>query len=185
MKKKGFTQHLLLGHKQSNHLTSKKGAGFTLIELLVVIAIIGLLATFAAIALDSAREKSRDAKRVADVKNIQTALELFFNSNTSYPDLGASSSYTLGVDVDCLDGGGFDTSCSDPIYIGLVPDDPQSPTYDFVYAAETGDEVPIACEDFGECVTYTIDFYLEGGAGDLSGGDKCATPSGISDGVCP
>ncbi|MCF7820369.1 MAG: prepilin-type N-terminal cleavage/methylation domain-containing protein, partial [Candidatus Pacebacteria bacterium] len=62
-----------------------KKKGFTLIELLVVIAIIGLLSTMSVVALNSARQKSRDAKRVADIKQIQTALELYYNDNNGYP----------------------------------------------------------------------------------------------------
>jgi type II secretion system protein G len=60
--------------------------GFTLIELLVVIAIIGLLASVVLLALNSARSKSRDAKRVADIRQIQSALELYYNDCNIYPD---------------------------------------------------------------------------------------------------
>src|SRR4030042_5957827 len=63
----------------------RKQKGFTLIELLVVIAIIGFLSTRAVVALNNARQKSRDAKRVADVKQMQTALELYFNDCSSSP----------------------------------------------------------------------------------------------------
>ncbi|MFA6525242.1 MAG: type II secretion system protein, partial [Patescibacteria group bacterium] len=65
--------------------------GFTLIELLVVIAIIGLLATIAVVALNSARTSSRDAKRIADIRQVQTGLELYFNSATKYPDCTAAT----------------------------------------------------------------------------------------------
>ena len=71
----------------------KNRKGFTLIELLVVIAIIGLLSTLAVVALSSARSKSRDAKRIADVKQVQTALELFYNDAQSYPQ----GTGTLGI----------------------------------------------------------------------------------------
>ena len=64
----------------------KNKKGFTLIELLVVIAIIGLLSTLAVVALTSARTKARDSKRVADMKQLQTAMELYYSDNAAYPD---------------------------------------------------------------------------------------------------
>lgn len=59
--------------------------GFTLIELLVVIAIIGILSSVVLASLNSARRKGRDARRVADLKQLQLALELYYDANGSYP----------------------------------------------------------------------------------------------------
>ncbi|MDO8523862.1 MAG: prepilin-type N-terminal cleavage/methylation domain-containing protein [bacterium] len=59
--------------------------GFTLIELLVVIAIIGILSSIVLASLNTARLKSRDTRRVADVKQLQLALALYFDSNAMYP----------------------------------------------------------------------------------------------------
>ncbi|OGZ12025.1 MAG: hypothetical protein A2942_02255 [Candidatus Lloydbacteria bacterium RIFCSPLOWO2_01_FULL_50_20] len=59
--------------------------GFTLIELLVVIAIIGILSSVVLASLSTARAKSRDAKRISDVGQIQLALELYFDGAQSYP----------------------------------------------------------------------------------------------------
>ena len=62
-----------------------KKSGFTLIELLVVISIIGFLATASIVAFNNARIKARDARRVADLKQISTALELYFDDHNFYP----------------------------------------------------------------------------------------------------
>ena len=68
---------------------NKNNRGFTLIELLVVIAIIALLSSVALIALVSARQKSRDVKRLGDMTQMNTALELFFATNRGYPSSSA------------------------------------------------------------------------------------------------
>nr|MCU0680529.1 prepilin-type N-terminal cleavage/methylation domain-containing protein [Planctomycetota bacterium] len=67
----------------------RKINAFTLIELLVVIAIIAIIATLSVLALQSAREKARDAKRIADIKQLKTALELYYNDANGYPPASA------------------------------------------------------------------------------------------------
>ena len=83
-KQKGFTPTPNL---QSCGVNSNKSErGFTLIELLVVIAIIALLSSVALIAFVSARKKSRNTKRLADMVQMLNGLELFNASNRGYPE---------------------------------------------------------------------------------------------------
>ncbi|MEK7652288.1 MAG: type II secretion system protein [Patescibacteria group bacterium] len=62
----------------------KDQKGFTLIELLVVIAIIGLLASVVMMSLGLARAKARDVKRRADLKQIMTAMELYYSDYNTF-----------------------------------------------------------------------------------------------------
>lgn len=107
---------------------NKNAKAFTLIELLVVIAIIGLLASIVLIALNSARLKSRDAKRVADLRQLQTALEMYYSDNGAYPSPYAQS----GV------GGTYSANWSTLLpsqYIGKMPTDPLNVlgSYEYYY----------------------------------------------------
>jgi type II secretion system protein G len=76
-------------------MKTQKQKGFTLIELLVVVAIIGVLATLVLSSLSNARSRSRDARRLADIRTIQTALEVYYVDNGVYPvpPLGYARSY--------------------------------------------------------------------------------------------
>ncbi len=66
-------------------MLKKNQKGFTLLELLVVIGIIGLLASILVVNLTSTRRRARDTKRVADVRNLQTAGEDYYGRSGKYP----------------------------------------------------------------------------------------------------
>jgi len=47
---------------------------------------LGMLAAVVLLSLNSARMKSRDAKRLADIRQMASALELYFNDKAQYPE---------------------------------------------------------------------------------------------------
>jgi len=161
--------------------------GFTLVELLVVIAIIGLLSTVAVVALNSARTKSRDAKRVADIKQIQTAFELYFNDNNKYPVEGTRVALGTGTRT-MLVGTGFASAPSGTTYMGLIPLDPNGSTTacDDASVATTSCTYSYMTPTVGGVVdaaptTYKMWFHLEEKTAGLAAGLKCATEAGISE----
>jgi len=79
-----------------------KRKGFTLIELLVVIAIIGILVAVATVSYTTIQKRSRDSRRVTDLKAVQQAFEQYYGDNSMYPT-GCSLSETylpLGFPID-------------------------------------------------------------------------------------
>jgi len=109
----------------------KKNKGFTLLELLVVIAIIGILSSVVLASLNNARVRARDTNRITDVKQIQLALELYFDSNSSaYP-----------------------TALTDlvPLYISVEPRDPSTGDSYFYAYSSTGSDYHLGAlmEDAG------------------------------------
>ncbi len=100
--------------------------GFTLIELLVVIAIIGLLASVVIVSLNNARLKARDTRRIADIKQIYTALQGFYVDKNYLP---ITSSYgevnnggwdysSQGAFLTPVISAGFLSSAKDPLNNG-------------------------------------------------------------------
>lgn len=106
-------------------LTRAHKKGFTLIELLVVISIIGLLATVVLVSLNSARAKARDARRLADMKTIITALEMYYSDYNEYPEENSSNG---SWEHSYEDGGDFIDFLQDRGYINSVPIDPVNST---------------------------------------------------------
>jgi len=84
---------------------SKFFRGFTLIELLVVITIIGLLSAMVLVGLSGVRAQGRDTRRVADLRNLQNGLEIYFNKSSQYPT-SADNSCTSWNSLKSILGGG-------------------------------------------------------------------------------
>lgn len=84
------------------NLSSNK-KGFTLIELLVVVAIIGVLASIVLSSLSQSRLAARDAKRISLLRNIETALELYYLDHQGYPQcLTATFRSDIAPGVECF-----------------------------------------------------------------------------------
>ena len=90
--------------QQKGYALIRRGTekGFTLIELLVVIAIIGILATIVMVSLNTARSKARDVRRVSDIRQMQLALQMYYDANGSYPSVltGLKPTYISAVPFD-------------------------------------------------------------------------------------
>lgn len=96
--------------------------GFTLIELLVVVAIIGMLSSVVLSSLNAARGNARDARRQQDLKQIQTALELYYNVNNAYPLEEACDTSKGSGTGNCAGYTGTDWDEDSYIHTALVPD---------------------------------------------------------------
>lgn len=92
---------------------SHSSHGFTLIELLVVIAIIGILSSVVLASLNSAREKARDTRRAADIKQVQLALELYYDGNGNYPIQTGNGTLLSGIESELV-----------PAFMPQLPEDP-------------------------------------------------------------
>lgn len=120
-----------------------KRAGFTLIELLVVVAILGLLSTIVLFSVEGIRAKSRDVRRLGDVKSIMDGLAMYNNNHSTYP---VYDGYITGDDA-------MSVALSGDVVMSKAPVDPINAdmagiTYKYYYQSLSG-------------ATYFIQYYLE------------------------
>ena len=116
--------------------------GFTLIELLIVVAIIGLLASVVLVGLGGFSARGRDARRIADLRETQNALELYYTKNNKYPSISGTDTWA-SLKTSLIGAGiGVTTISNDP----LAP----SKTYEYGVAGDQQNYVlKAALEDTG------------------------------------
>ncbi len=105
--------------------------GFTIVELLVVIVVIAILVALTLPNLFGLQRRARDDDRKNDLKNVQSALETYFNDNNVYPAT---------------------TAPLVPDYINEIPTDPKGPAYTYTPA-------PGSCTT--ACSSYVLKAHLE------------------------
>lgn len=116
--------------------------GFTLVEMLIVISIIGVLAAIGLSIYQPILKRSRDSRRISDLKLIQSALEDYHADQLYY-----SPSVTPGTPLN------FGTKN----YLNEVPKDPSvSQTYNYVPS-------PSSCTG-NTCTDYCLYANMEGTA---------------------
>ncbi len=141
--------------------------GFTLIELLIAIAIIGVLTTLLMTNFVGIRQRARDAQRKSDIRQIQSALELYRSDQGSYPTISGTT-YRLNS-TSCPTSQSLQSGAT--VYLSKIPCDSLGTTaYNagnyYYYTADGG-------------VTYTLATCLENASdNDPNASDTLSTPAG-------
>lgn len=103
-------------------------SGFTFIELLVSVTIMAVMMAAAVVSYSNTNQRSRDAKRQADMQTIRSALEICRSNTGTYPASIASN-------VTCSD---------DVITLRTTPTDPKT-TDVYPYSRPTTTTYSLSC----------------------------------------
>ena len=115
------------------HLLDQKG--ITLIEMMVVIVILGILATVIFTRVSDRPEQARRTKAAVEIRQMQTALELFKLDNGFYPitEQGLDALVTVPTT------GRIPRNFPESGYLDKIPDDPWGNPYLYISPGVHGD----------------------------------------------
>jgi len=152
-----------------------KSFGFSLVELLVVISIIGVLSAVLYANYSAGSAQSRDAERQSDIRNVQSALELYRNEYGRYP-AGCNAPETWsgqsGTAYACPSGNQYIVGLA-PEFIPSLPTDPKLNGANSGYVYTTNDDgtvykFMVRGTVESETVTYDHEFRSCDGDGSAS-----------------
>lgn len=118
-------------------ISRRYSLAFTLVELLIVLAILSVLVSIALVSFRSSQARGRDAQRKSDLKQMSSALELFYSDYGKYPSAsqgliqGCTYNYSTGVGSSCNWGNG-EFGDGRTLYFKTIPKDP-SGTHSYYY----------------------------------------------------
>jgi prepilin-type N-terminal cleavage/methylation domain-containing protein len=103
-------------------LPQRRHSGFTLIELVVVISILAILSGVLVPRVTNHLKAARDARRLADINAVRSAIEQYYMDKGSYPAPNSNSSFggwDVSSDGDFIqvlrDNGYLDNDAQDPV----------------------------------------------------------------------
>jgi prepilin-type N-terminal cleavage/methylation domain-containing protein len=115
--------------------------GFTLIELLIVVVIIGILAAIALPKFGSTREQAYESAMKSDLRNLQTAQEMLYNTGS-----------TTGDGTGCTDIGPYAYKTG-----VTLTHDAAAPDCDLNFQPSSGVDIVLAAATNGYTATATHD----------------------------
>ena len=146
-----------------NKLNNRFESGFTLIELIVVIAIIATMSAFVVLRFSGPRDEAQNAQRRSDIRQYQTAIEVYANGNNSlYPTPTGALTGLCGT-----------------LGLGACPDDPLPAEYiSYQYSVNAGQTSYVLWAELAKSDTFFVS-CSNGAVGEV------ANTTAIADGVCP
>ena len=141
-----------------------KKRAFTLVEILVVIAIVGVIISAGFVAFGNIQVRSRDTKRLSDIKEIQNALEKYYRFEGNYPTSLMSGEALIGAKTSTT-------------YLALVPNAPETIDGDCPSSSATYNY-----RSDGE--HFALDYCLSDNKQSINSGEQCLTPQGEVNGNC-
>ena len=147
--------------------TQYRPAGFTIVELLIVVVIIAILAAITVVAFNGIQARARDSARIAKIKSMAKAIELYKIDNGIYPAIqdGSGTEGVCGSQTENWGHCDRNKELSDALapYMALDPTSLSNATqgnYYYYYTAHSSDNWQ----------SYGMRVYLEGNAGQSDGG---------------